>query len=643
MSKKCILIGMDGVNPRFVLRMIEQGKLGNFKRMMEEGSFAPHCLSSLPTSTPENWTTIATGAWNGTHQVMSFQTFSPPELRGNWMTGYSSKESEAEFIWDAVERAGKQSILLKYPASHPPTMSTGVQVCGCHVRPCAHQIDGAHYFSTHEPRNTALELREAAGEADLLESKLPVLMGELRWEPRGLGMPSRGEGLDERTALYGVPDGKTPKGDKPEGVGLDASVCRLVPPGKALWLFVLATEGDKYDRVIITRDPESRERLAELALGEWSPWLLEKFETIDGTRAGPLRFKLDKLSADGKQVGLYATQVMDLDLYAMPRSVGRELYEKVGPFITDIGWEGLGHNWTKAWFHESVMTELAEYQHEWFAKAVEYLTKTRDWALLMLQAHCIDCANHYCLGMADPVSNPDRQLGGRFLTFIEGLYQSLDRLLGRIMDLVDEDTVIFVVSDHGGLPGHLRVDRQQTLEEAGLLVTGEDGGIDWERTRAYVQKGMFINVNLQGREKHGIVPPEEYDKTCDEIIAALHAYTEPTTGLHPYNLVLRRTDMRYVGLYGDPTYQKIGDLLATVREPFGGTHGEQLSTAAWGLSSNTCLLMMRGPGIRKGVQLERTAWLTDIVPTICNLIDVPVPRDTEGAILYQALEEQRAR
>jgi hypothetical protein len=37
------------------------------------------------------------------------------------------------------------------------------------------------------------------------------------------------------------------------------------------------------------------------------------------------------------------------------------------------------------------------------------------------------------------------------------------------------------------------------------------------------------------------------------------------------------------------------------------------------------------------VTLDRTVWLTDIVPTICRLIDVPVPRDTQGAIIYQAL------
>ena len=70
MARRCIVVGLDGVSRHFVERMVGEGRLPNFRRMMDEGVFAPYCLSSMPTSTPENWTTIATGAWNGTHQVM---------------------------------------------------------------------------------------------------------------------------------------------------------------------------------------------------------------------------------------------------------------------------------------------------------------------------------------------------------------------------------------------------------------------------------------------------------------------------------------------------------------------------------------------------------------------------------------------
>jgi len=216
MAKRCIVLGMDGANPAFVLRLVQEGRLPNFKRMLDEGAFAPHCLSSMPTSTPENWTTISTGAWNGTHQVMSFQVFQPPELRGGWMNGYTSAESQAEFIWDAIERAGRESILLKYPASYPPTMTTGVQVCGCHVRPCAHQIDGAHMFSTVEPRNAALELHPLDQAPPGMSSQGAVLHDEVTFAARGT--PQR------RVQLAGVQA-------RPSGQGLSP-----VRPGRSGWI-----------------------------------------------------------------------------------------------------------------------------------------------------------------------------------------------------------------------------------------------------------------------------------------------------------------------------------------------------------------------------------------------------------------------
>lgn len=634
MARKVILVGMDGANPAFVERLVEAGRLPHFRRMMDGGVYAPHCLSSMPTSTPENWTTIATGAWNGTHQVMSFQVFQPPELHGNWMAGYTSAESQAEFIWDAVERAGKESILLKYPASHPPTMDTGVQVCGCHVRPCAHQIDGAHLFATQGPRSTALDLRSAPPGAGL-QSALPLLHGELPFEARGLGAPSVGAGLDEGTAFYGVPDVAEVK---PQNVGLNTPVCKLVPPGEVYHLFVAAT-GDTYDRVVIARDAGGQDPVATLAVGEWSPWLEDGFETVDGPRRGTVRFRLETLSDDARLVRVYATQVMDVDGYATPAPVGRELYEQIGPFISDIGWEGLGHDPASAWFHESVMVDLADHQHAWFADAVRYLTRTREWSLCMLQSHCIDCANHHCLRLADPAANPDDPaLAERYLGFIGRLYESLDHMLGRIIDEADDDTVVMVVSDHGGLANPYPVDTQQVLAQAGLLAVGADGTIDWAHTRAYVCNHLFVNVNLAGREPQGIVAAEQYDRTCDEIVAALHAYVDPRVGLHPYNLALRKVDARYLGLYGDPSAQKVGDVVFALREPFGGNHGSQLSTAAWGEGSNGSLFLMHGPGVRRGVRLERTVWLTDVTPTICHLIDVPVPRDAQGGIVYQALE-----
>jgi hypothetical protein len=100
------------------------------------------------------------------------------------------------------------------------------------------------------------------------------------------------------------------------------------------------------------------------------------------------------------------------------------------------------------------------------------------------------------------------------------------------------------------------------------------------------------------------------------------------------SLALSKKDARIIGLYGD----HIGDVVYALYPWFGGEHGHILPTAEWGIGSLKGLLTMTGPSIKKGHRLQRTVWLTDIVPTICYLMNLPLPEQTEGAVIYQAFE-----
>jgi len=609
--RKAIVVGLDAVTPDFVLRMVSEGKLPNFKRFLDEGALAPHCLSSLPTSTPENWTSIATGAWNGTHQVMDFQSFQPEELKGRWMRGFTSREPQAEFIWDALERAGKRSILLKYPQSWPPTLKDGIVVCGCHVRPCVHQLDGTYLFSTVErPDATHLDLREAEGWTNLPVGGPPPLAGTITF-------------------------GRRTEADR-EPVGLGVPVCKI-PAGAKSYHVLVYGAGGAYDRLALCRARDLSTRIAELAPGQWSEWLLEDFETENGPRQSTVRFRLEELSPDATAVRLFSTQIIDVDHYTMPQSLGRELYEKVGPFFSDMGWSALGHKGNRDWIGPEAFLQLSDEQHDWFSAALRYLTRTYEWALAMMQVHCIDCANHWCLHLADPQTNPDADQAAHYMGFIEDLHVSLDRMLGRIMDDADEETLIVLVSDHGGLPTDSTPDVGAILADAGLAELDEEGMADPSRSLAYPVGHNFVSVNLQGRQPGGLVPAGDRVKVRERVIAALMEHVDPQTGRHPFTFALRKEDARILGLYGDPGCEKIGDVVFALREGFGANHGTQLSSADWGVGSNASLLAMRGPGVRRGVRLQRTAWLVDVAPTICYLLDAPVPRDCHGSVLYQAL------
>jgi hypothetical protein len=110
--------------------------------------------------------------------------------------------------------------------------------------------------------------------------------------------------------------------------------------------------------------------------------------------------------------------------------------------------------------------------------------------------------------------------------------------------------------------------------------------------------------------------------------------------LHPITLALTREDARNIGL-DHPT--KAGDVIYAVDPRFGKEHGEFLPTARVGIGDMRGLFVMAGPGVKKGDVLKRTVHLTDIVPTICHLAELPVPAHCEGGILYQALEDPNGK
>jgi predicted AlkP superfamily phosphohydrolase/phosphomutase len=158
---------------------------------------------------------------------------------------------------------------------------------------------------------------------------------------------------------------------------------------------------------------------------------------------------------------------------------------------------------------------------------------------------------------------------------------------------------------------------------------------DITRSKAFPQRTIYVYVNLKGRDPGGIVEPADYEKVQQQVIDALYAYVDPTTGKRPVSLALSRRDARILGLYGE----HVGDVVYAIYPEYGGQHGPHLPTTEWGIGKLKALEAYYGPGIKKGLSLERTCGLTDVVPTVCYMMDWPVPAQVEGAVLYQVLND----
>jgi predicted AlkP superfamily phosphohydrolase/phosphomutase len=166
----------------------------------------------------------------------------------------------------------------------------------------------------------------------------------------------------------------------------------------------------------------------------------------------------------------------------------------------------------------------------------------------------------------DPAS--ERVLGGT----LEQVYQAVDAALGRVIAELPPGSDVMVVSPVGmdvntsradllpemlraildpaalsadrpagsssiwrlraALPSGLRARVAAALpERAALDLTArlELRGVDWSSTRAFAHPAEnqgYIRLNLQGRERNGIVAPGEADDLMDEIAAGLRTFTD---------------------------------------------------------------------------------------------------------------------
>ena len=613
--EKVMILGIDSpIAPR-VYRFAREGKLPTLKRLMDSGVYAPNCLVPYPTITPPNWTTIATGAWPQTHGITDFNGHIPGDPLDKTHQNMDAREIEAETIWEALERVGKKTVIVSWPTSWPALPKDGCRISGFGNNINDWRINVPYSKTSFTQYNLTNDI--------LIATEEYPFASKVTWQ--------RAQGW-EGVAL-------SPKA-KDAAVTLVARRSRL-PIAPITWqVLVDATDGRNYDTVVIARAKHKGAVMAKLRVGEWTPNIYDTVDTDEGPKKVVFRMKLLELSPDAEQLRVFVPGINSLSGWGAPAEIEEEIQSDGGMPMGRSGWES--HQ--LEWIDDQTLVETVELTHKWLADAAIYLLTHKPWDLYMMHIHSTDWFYHTFSTDLNPETSKSPEAVARLEKMELELYQGIDKCLERILQAGDDKTLAIVVSDHGAKPTTHHFSVQDILEKAGLLVyqppvEGKEREIDWSKTKAVGQRFVHLYINVKGRDPQGIVEPgEEYDQVVRQVIDALYEYRDPTTGLRPIVLALKREDARIIGLDSP----RSGDIIYAVDPQFNLEHGEFLPTARLGIGDLRGLFIMSGPGVKSGAVINRTVRLTDLVPTMCYLAEWPVPRECEGGILYQALEDPDA-
>jgi len=502
--RRVVAVGFDGLEPRIFEKLLANGRLPAFARVRAAGGYG-RVATTLPAQTPVAWSSFATGTNPGGHGIYDFIRRDPQSYLADFSLNRFEQKNmflppravnlrRGEAVWDVLSKAGIPSAVIRCPCTFPPDDLKGHMLSGMGVPDLRGGL-GTPGFYTADPG-------ARHGESEHL---IPVQVAD----------------DTVKTRLIGPRHPKT-RADLEQAMSL-----RIDRAGH---------------RVLIRVDGTDGELAAEV--GRWTDWIKVKFKVgLLQSMSGMVRFLLIRL----EPLELYVSPV-NFDpsaalLYPIsaPAEYAKELAEEVGTFYTtgmveDHGGLNNGRFGEGAYLAQcaDVMAERERMlQHELARQGDGFIFCLFDTPDRVQHMFWRFLERDHPAQLAAPVEGFD--------DVIEQHYQTCDGILGRVLDAVDDGTLVITLSDHGFTSFRRGVHLNGWLLKEGLLALkagvapGEEAGeylrsVDWARTKAYAVGIGSVYLNLKGREGEGIVAPDEAAALRQRIEDGLTGLKDPVTG-----------------------------------------------------------------------------------------------------------------
>jgi predicted AlkP superfamily phosphohydrolase/phosphomutase len=347
---------------------------------------------------------------------------------------------------------------------------------------------------------------------------------------------------------------------------------------------------------------------------------------------------------NGICVGCFLTPNPATDEYTHPTSVKAEIAGLVGEYEVDVkGFRTEQKDWLRG--------EILRMSKKLFQVVRHYITHA-DWQYFHFVDIGLDRVHHGFWRYHDPqhvLYEPDSPFGD----VIRDYYLHLDEEIGRVLELLTDDTVVLVVSDHGAqrLDGGFCVN--EWLVREGLLALNEQPksvtafdklNVNWARTKVWSEGGYYARVffNVKGREPEGAIDPADYESFRDEMKARLEATTDEQ-GRPLGTLVFKPNEI----------YRNVRNVAPDLIAHFGALYWRSIGGVGYGrlhiqendTGPDDCNHAQFGAFIlaasNSPLQGEVTgARLLDVAPTLLELGGYDLPSSMQGRSLVAGVSRQ---